>query len=509
MSIGSVLSIASGGLANINTQFALISQNVANAATPSYAVEVSTQQALTADGIGMGVHTGAATRQIDQALQASVTQQNATVTGLQTTQTALQAIDSVLGTPGAGSDLGSLLGNLQTAFSTLLTNPGNQTQQSAVVSSASTLAQGINSLSAAYTAQRQAAQDDLGSAVSTLNSALATIGQISNQIVALKPTNQSTADLENQRDAAVQTLSQLLNVKTVELPNGDLSVFTASGLTLPTRDGANPFAIASASTPPGSAYPAGGLPGITLDGSDVTSQMAGGQIGADITLRDTTLPTDRAELDEFAQGLSSRFAAQGLTLFTDPSGNVPAGGGTPAQAGYIGYAATIQVNPAVTANPSLVRDGTNAIAGSAAGASAFTPNPSGGPAGFTDLIARIVTYTFGSQVQSGVAQPALNTNGLGASGNLTAPFGASGAALSDFVTNLVASQAQQSAATTSNLTTEQALQTSLNAKVSAVSGVNMDTEMSLMLSLQNAYSANARVIAAVQSMFAQLLQAVQ
>jgi flagellar hook-associated protein FlgK len=30
-----------------------------------------------------------------------------------------------------------------------------------------------------------------------------------------------------------------------------------------------------------------------------------------------------------------------------------------------------------------------------------------------------------------------------------------------------------------------------------------------MLSLQNAYSANARVIAAIQSMFAQLLQAVQ
>ena len=45
--------------------------------------------------------------------------------------------------------------------------------------------------------------------------------------------------------------------------------------------------------------------------------------------------------------------------------------------------------------------------------------------------------------------------------------------------------------------------------MSAVSGVNMDTEMSQMLSLQNAYSANARVIAAVQSMFTQLLQAIQ
>ena len=162
MGLDSTLSIAGGGLANINAQFALISQNVANAATPGYAVEVSTQQSLTADGVGLGVHTGPAAIQVNQALQTSVVQQNATVTGLQTTQTSLQAIDSVLGTPGSGTDIGSLLGNLQDSFSTLLTNPSNQTQQSAVVSSAATLAQGINTLSTAYSTQRQAVQNDLG-----------------------------------------------------------------------------------------------------------------------------------------------------------------------------------------------------------------------------------------------------------------------------------------------------------------------------------------------------------
>ena len=504
MGVESAISIASGGLANINKQFALISQNVANAATPGYAVEVSNQQALTADGVGIGVHTGSATLQIDQALQTSVVRQNATVAGLQTTQTALQAIDSVLGTPGAGNDIGSLLGNLQNNFSTLLTDPGNQTQQSAVVSSATALARGINTLGAAYSAQRQSVQNDLGSAVTTLNATLATIGQLSNQIIALKPTNQGTADLENQRNAAVQTLSQLLDVKTVEQPNGDLSMFTASGLTLPTRDGASPFSVPNASTSAGSYYPNGGIPGITLNGADVTTQMIGGRIGAGITLRDTTLPTDQAELDEFAQGLSTRFAGQGLTLFSDPIGNVPAGGGTPAQAGYVGYAGSIQVNPAITANPALVRDGTTAVA-----ATGFTPNPSGGPAGFTSLITNVVNFTFGNQVQSGVAQRAMNINGLGASGNLSAAFNATGDTLSGFATSLVSSQAQQSATTTSGLATEQALQTSLSAKATAVSGVNMDTEMSQMLSLQQAYGANARVIAAAQSMFTQLLQAVQ
>jgi flagellar hook-associated protein 1 FlgK len=162
------------------------------------------------------VHTGTATLQIDQALEASAVQQNAAVSGLQTTQTSLQAIDSVLGTPGSGNDLSSLLGNLKNGFSTLLTDPSNQTQQSAVVSSAAALAKGINQLSAAYTAQRQGASNALTPALGTLNSTLAQIGKLSNQIVALKPTSQSTADLENQRNAVVQTLSQLLDVKTVE-----------------------------------------------------------------------------------------------------------------------------------------------------------------------------------------------------------------------------------------------------------------------------------------------------
>ena len=87
--------------------------------------------------------------------------QNATVAGLQTRQTRLQSIDAVQGTPGQGGDIASLLGNLQDQFSTLLNNPDSQPQQSQVVSAATTLAQGINALSDAYTAQRQTAQDNI------------------------------------------------------------------------------------------------------------------------------------------------------------------------------------------------------------------------------------------------------------------------------------------------------------------------------------------------------------
>ena len=77
MTIASALSIATGGLANVNAQLALISQNVANASTPGYAEEIGTQTSVTADGKGLGVHTGPAIRDVDTALQAEVFSQNA------------------------------------------------------------------------------------------------------------------------------------------------------------------------------------------------------------------------------------------------------------------------------------------------------------------------------------------------------------------------------------------------------------------------------------------------
>jgi flagellar hook-associated protein 1 FlgK len=496
MSLDGALSIATGGLANINSQLALVSQNVANASTPGYTAEIATQQSVTADGEGLGVRTGLTIRNVDATLQSELLGRNATVAGLQTQQAALQAIDAAQGTPGQGTDIASQLGNLQDQFSTLLNDPSSTAQQSQVVSAATTVAQGINALSNTYTTQRQSAQDNLVSEVATLNSTLGTIGSLSTQIIALQASGRSTADLENQRDAAVANLSQLVNVKALEQPNGDLLVATTAGLVLPIHSDSNQFSLAGSTVQPGSTYP-GTIGGIMLGGTDVTGQMQGGQIGANITLRDKTLPTDQAELDEFAQNLAGRFNTEGLPLFTDPSGKVPATSAAPSpvQSNYIGFAGTIQVNAAVQTTPSLVRDGT-------AGA-----NPNN-LAGYTGVIQNVLNYTFGADQSAGVPWPASNTGGLGASGTLSAPYAAP-PTIGGLASTVLASQAQQSAAVSSQVDTEQAVQTTLSNKLSTESGVNMDTEMSNMIQLQNAYGANARIITAVQAMFTQLLQAVQ
>ena len=405
-----------------------------------------------------------------------------------------------------GNDLSSLLAGLQFSFTALENNPSSQVQQSQVVGSAGVLANQINALSNSYTTTRQSVQDGLVANVATLNTLLTTVGGLSDRIVAGRQGGLSTADLENQRDAALTTISSLIGVKYLEQPNGDLVVNTTGGLTLPIHGGSG-LSLANAVIGPNSVVLLGSVPGILLNGQDVTTQLTGGSIGADVTLRDTTLPTYQGELDQFAQTLSTRLSQQGLTLFTDPSGNVPLATGSPPQAGYVGYALSITVNPVVAASPSLVRDGTNAVTGSPTGASTFTPNTDPGQTGFATMIQRVLDYSFGASVQSGVGQPAIPLTGLGPAGTLSAPYGGV-VTLSAAAAAQVGAQSTDLGNATAALGNEQAVQTTLQTKFSATSAVNTDTELATMVKLQSSYGANAKIFTAVEAMWTQLIAAV-
>ena len=144
MSISSGIGIASGGIAAIESQLAVLSQNIANASTPGYSAEVSPTEEVAASGQPAGVRIGPAQVVSDQALQASVLAQNAAAAYSQTTSAALTAVTNVQGAPGSGTDLASLLGDVQSAFTTLASDPTDQTQQAAVVTAASQLASAIN-----------------------------------------------------------------------------------------------------------------------------------------------------------------------------------------------------------------------------------------------------------------------------------------------------------------------------------------------------------------------------
>ncbi len=503
MNLGASLSIAASGLAAVNAQLAVTSQNVGNASTPGYATETVAQSDVTAGGYGQGVTTRPAVLTTNPQLQASVLSQSADVAGQQVTSDALASLDGLQGTTGAGNDLASLVGALSNAFTTLSSDPSNQSQQSAVVQAANTLATGIQGQAAGYATVRQNAQDGLVTNVAALNTAVQTIGNLSQQIVAANATGTSTADLQVQLNVQEQAASQLSGMHFITQQNGGVVAIQGGSQVTLNGSSPGPFSLAQASLSTGSTAPP-----LLLSGQPVGGQITTGSIGAQLALRDDAVPTLQAGLDQFAGILAKRFSDQGLALFTDPRGNVP-GAGSAAPQTYTGFAGTIQVNSRVVASPNLVRDGTSP-ANTAAGAAPFTPNPplaSGGQAGFTTLINNVLTYGFGSTIASGIPQPSPAVTGLGGSGTLSLPYG-TGNTLSDFAANLVSNQSQQANTAHTALTNGQALQSTLQSKLQTQTGVSVDSELSNMVVLQNSYGANAKIITTVQAMWNDLLQAV-
>lgn len=519
MSLGLALNIANTGMKAVEDAMAVASQNITNSQTPGYISENSNTNSATAGNIAAGVTTGPTRLNISQALQKSLYQQNADVASLTAQNNSLSALSSVEGTTtnsDGSNTIGTLTNNLQsvnTALISLTSTPNNSAAQASVVSAAQTLTNNINTLSSVYQTQRQTAQDNIANTVKSINSDLTTIGKLSQQIITAKGSHIETADLENQRYEAMNSLSSKLGVSFTEKVNGDMIVSTQDGTKLPTRpdqinqsdDGFKaptqdwPLSTKDVNVS-SSMYHATdgtnkGIPDITLAGEDITSHLTGGTLGANISLRDQTYPQMQAQLDSFSYSLINRFSQAGASLFTtgvsDGKGGTAALNPSPTQTnpnGIVNLSSQITVSQAYIDQPSkLVTD------------SDGTPSSS--------LAQSLITQAFGSTDSAVSGSLAAPTSGLGPDGQQATGYQGT-LSLSQLATSLTTSQAGVISTVSSNLTTAKNIQTSLTTKISNVSGVDVNNQLAIVTTLKSAYQANAKVFSVAQSMFSSLLDAI-
>lgn len=397
---------------------------------------------------------------------------------------------------------------LSTAFTALQAAPADAGQQRAALAAAGAVARRLNDVSAAIGAARQQAQDGIVTEVATANAALKQIATLT--VLIKSGTGGDRAGLEDERDQAIAALSQSMEIQAVRKPDGDLLLIARGGLVLPLDRARDLLATTPASVAPDAFHGAGGtLPGITLNGADVTGQIAGGRLGEYVAMRDRTLPRYQAETDLVAANLASRFDRQGLTLFTDADGSTVPDPALPyAGSAQAGFAGRIRLGSAVSADPSLLRDGTHAVTPSAGGPDGFIPNPPGGPAGFATMIERVLNHSLGAEASEGNPWPPIASAGLGPDGTLASPF-MPAARIADYASAVTAAQLGDRAAATEAKAQAAGLQNALNDRFTATSGVDVDAEMAGMVTLQNAYAANAKVISTLQAMWDSLLGAMR
>lgn len=509
MSLDAALNIARSGLLYTQRALASAADDVANAGTVGHTDKTVSTRALQVDGSGIGVRTLAPTRDVDEALVTELDSRRAAAAAADVRARLLAAIETAHGNPEMGEAIGDLTAALRTAFEDLRADPAEAGRQSGLVLDAENLALRLNEVSDVIGTARQQAQDGVVTEVSNINAALREIATLTQQIRDQVALTGGAAALEDRRDAAIASLSESLEVRALKRDDGGLVLVARNGLVLPLDPNRDAFSTADATLGPSSFHGAGGsIPGIMMGGQDVTRMLAGGRLAEYVALRDQTLPRYQAEADLAAAHLAYRFEGQGLRLFTDPAGAVPNASQPYAGTTMVGFAGTIRVNAAVSANPALLRDGTHAVAGSATGPSAFAPNPAGGPAGFTTLLDRILDFTFGKDAQAGVGWVGIPTGGLGPDGSLSSPFGAP-PTLEGYAALVTATHTADRAAATDALAGAEALLKGLEARFAQRSGVDVDAEMAAMVALQNAYAANARVMSTVQAMWDALFGAMR
>jgi flagellar hook-associated protein 1 FlgK len=350
--INSALLLTKGALDADQAALSVVANNVANANTPGYTVEVpdwKQNQPINVDGIqvGDGVTETGSTSQRDRVLEERLDQQQQLASASSSRLTALNSIQALF-TPDSGSasstaaDIGSDITSFFDSFSSLESNPTDNALREQVLSSASTLAGDFSSAANSLNVQSASLDQDASGVVSQVNSLTSAIAQLNTQIQSTSP-DADAGTLEDQRQQDLSQLSQLIGINQVTTENNGLSITTTSGQLL-VSEGQN-FQMSTGTV--------NGVTDYFLGGTDITSELAtgGGQLGGYLTARDVDIPSALSALDQLAYGISTSVNAQNNS-------------GTD----YDGKAGT-------AANPLYIFNEPTAVAGSAANMTAIMTNP--------------------------------------------------------------------------------------------------------------------------------------
>lgn len=315
MSLNIARSIAFSGLSATQVQISVASANIANADTTGYTKKTANQASSVTAGVGTGVTVTGITSTVDRLLLKSLIASNSDLGSADTLNSYLGSLQQLYGSTSSsgststGTSLANTLASLESALSSLAATPSSSSLQSNAVSALEAVASQLRETSSGIQKLRGNADQDIASAVSGINDDLSRIADLNTAIRQAAAAGQSTADLEDERNTALQDVSSQMNISYYTAANGDLQISTTSGQALVDSSAHalsyTPASSVSAST----SYGSGGFSGIMVNGVDITSQISSGKVSALVTLRDSTLPAVQSQLDTLATQLATTLNA--------------------------------------------------------------------------------------------------------------------------------------------------------------------------------------------------------
>lgn len=323
MGLSTTLGTAMAGLHSTQVGIGVISQNVANAGTAGY-VRRTVSNVDTVSGGTVGAGNPNVQRLLDRIVQHQLFQETSGAAYTSARAEVFANLDQLYGAPGSATALDTIYSTFTSSLQALQNDPSSYTNRTAVLDAASQLVSRLRGVSEGVQTQRSQAETKIDTAVDRVNELLSSLTDVNARIVNGGQTS-GTAELRDQRDRIVSELSQYVEIRTDERPNGAISISTASGTQL--FDGRPTVAFefdAHTSIGPLSQWsvnPAqrgvGTITARDISGNSfdaiANNTFRSGEIGALIELRDKTLVQAQAQLDEIAAQLSSALSDREIT----------------------------------------------------------------------------------------------------------------------------------------------------------------------------------------------------
>lgn len=335
MSLSSALSIAMSGLRANQAALSIVSGNVANANTPGYVAQTLVQDQIVTGGMGSGVRVIGVDRTLDAYVQSQLRTENAGGAYASQIAQVLGQLQNVYGTPGNDGTLEAAYNRFTSALQALSASSGNPAAQSSVLNAAQALAHQLNATTSGVQTLRSNAEQSLSASVLQADAAMQQIAQLNQRLQSMGAQDPAAAALMDQRDAAIDQLSRLMDIRAVTDGANQTSVFTTSGIQLVGGVHASTLTFNAQSSLTASsqwnADPAKSSVGTIIcqlpNGARIdmiaSQGINSGQIAADVQLRDKLLVQAQNQVDQMAATLAS--ALSDVTTSGAPVTGPPAG----------------------------------------------------------------------------------------------------------------------------------------------------------------------------------------
>lgn len=483
MSISGSLSSALSGLNAASRAAEIVSSNVANALTDGYGRREIVLSARTIGLTGQGVRVVSVHRQSELPVTNDRRVADAGVGEQSARQAFLGQIETALGTPDQEGSLSGRIAALDTALLAGSAQPSSEARLAQIADAARLVATGLNSAADQIQTARGAADDQIENGVALLNQTLAKIADLNGQVRASSAKGQDPSALMDQRHQLVDSIATLIPLREVARDHGQVALVTTGGSVLldgsPAKLEFTPAGVVTAEMSLG----AGSLSGLKINGrlvatSGETSPIKGGSLAAQFAIRDDLAPQAQIRLDALARNLAERMSGPAVdpTLTSGQAGLFTDGPSVFDAANETGIASRISLNAAVDPLKGgelwRLRDGLAATG----------PGPSGNAA------------------QISRWQQALTAPTVAASGGFISGARSFATMAADVISTISAARLGADGEVSFASARADALK---NQELAG--GVDTDQEMQSLLQIEQAYSANAKVIQTINDMMQTLL----